>query len=78
MEVGGEGTSAAKRRRQLRLRSWWRHECQSVGMALNAAAHHSAEKVAAGETNSSLRAQTTCSAGRPGGPEDPEPVWPGC
>ena len=31
-----------------RLRSWCRHEQQSVRMALNAAAHHSAAKVAAG------------------------------
>ena len=30
MEVGGAGTSAAKRRRGRRLRSWWRHEAQSV------------------------------------------------
>ena len=35
-------------------------------MALNAAAHHSTEKVAAGEECSGLRAQTTFSAGRPG------------
>ena len=73
MEDGGAGTSAAKRRRQRRLRSWWRHECQSVRMALNAAAHHSAEKVAAGEKNSGLRAQTSFSAGRPGVLEEPEP-----
>ena len=72
MEDGGAGTSAAKRRRQRRLRSWWRHECQSVRMALNAAAHHSAEKVAAGEKNSGLRAQTSFSARRPGVLEEPE------
>ena len=69
MEDGGAGTSAAKRR----LRSWWRHECQSVRMALNAAAHHSAEKVAAGQKNSGLRAQTSFSAGRPGVLKDPAP-----
>ena len=73
VEDGGAGTSAAKRRRQRRLRSWWRHECQSVRMALNAAAHHSAEKVAAGEKNSGLRAQTSFSAGRPGVLKDPAP-----
>ena len=74
MEDGGAGTSAAKRSRQRRLRSWWRHECQSVRMALNAAAHHhSAEKVAACQKNSGLRAQTSFSAGRPGVLEEPEP-----
>ena len=73
MEDGGAGTSAAKRRRQRRLRSWWRHEQQSVRMALNAAAHHSAEKVAAGEKNSGLRAQTSFSAVRPGVLKDPAP-----
>ena len=41
-------------------------------MALNAAAHHSAEKVAAGEKNSGLRAQTSFSAGRPGVLQEPE------
>ena len=66
-------TSATKRRRERRLRSWWRHECQSVRMALTAGAHHSAEKVAAGGTNSGLRAQTTVSAGRLGVLEEPEP-----
>ena len=73
MEDGGAGTSAAKRRRQRRLRSSWRHECQSVRMALNAAAHHSAEKVAAGEKDSGPRARTTFSAVRPGVLKDPAP-----
>ena len=56
-------TSAAKRRRERRLRSWWRHEQQSVAMALSAAAHHSFDKVAAGEKNVGLRAQKTDRAG---------------
>ena len=43
-----DGASAARRRRERRLRSWWRHECQSVRMALTAATHHSAAKVVAG------------------------------
>ena len=73
MELSGVGTSAAKRRRERPLRSWWRHECQSVRMALTPAAHHSAEKVAAGGTHSGLRAQTTVSAGRPDVFEDPKP-----
>ena len=54
---------AAWRRRQRRLRSWWRHEQQSVAMALSAAAHHSFDKVAAGAKNDGLRAQKTDRAG---------------
>ena len=54
---------AAWRRRQRRLRSWWRHEHQSVAMALSAAAHHSFDKVAAGEKYDGLRAQITDRAG---------------
>ena len=34
--------SNARRRRERRLRSWWRHEAQSVAAALTAARHHSA------------------------------------
>ena len=48
MSLHGEH-GAAWRRRQRRLRSWWRHEQPSVAMALSAAAHHSFDKVAAGE-----------------------------
>ena len=54
---------AAWRRRQRRLRTWWRHEQQSVAMALSAAAHHSIDKVAAGEKYDDLRAQRTDRAG---------------
>ena len=54
---------SAWRRRQRRLRSWWRHEQQSVAMALSAAAHHSYDKVAAGTKYDGLRAQTTDRAG---------------
>ena len=50
--LGGEG-----------LRSWWRHEQQSVALALSAAAHHSFDKVAAGVTHDGLRAQKTDRAG---------------
>ena len=42
-------------------------------MALTAAAHHSAEKMAASGTNSGGRAQTTVSTGRPRVLEEPEP-----
>ena len=32
------------RRRQRRLRSWWRHEQQSIAAALATALHHSAQR----------------------------------
>ena len=74
MEVDGDGASAARRRRERRLRSWWRHGCLSVRMALTTAAHHSAEKVAADVKDAGLRAQTMVSAGqRPGALTEPEP-----
>ena len=57
MSLHGEHGSAW-RRRQRRLRSWWRHEQQSVAMALSAAAHHSFDKVAAGAKYDGPRAQT--------------------
>ena len=59
MVVDGDGASAARRRRERHLRSWWRHEQQSVAMALSAAAHHSFDKVAAEAKYAGLRAQTT-------------------
>ena len=34
MEVDCDGTSSARRRRQRRLRSWWRHERMSIACAL--------------------------------------------
>ena len=37
------GTSAAKRRRERRLRSWWRHEAQSVRAAVTTVLHHSCD-----------------------------------
>ena len=57
--------SNARRRRERRLRSWLRHEAQSVAAARTAARHHSAgprEKVVTRrehEENDGLRAQTT-------------------
>ena len=62
MPLLGEHGSAW-RRRQRRLRSWWRHEQQSVAMALSAVAHHSFDKVAAGDAHHGLRAQKTDRAG---------------
>ena len=58
MEVDGAVASAARRRRERRLRSWWKHEQQTVRLALSAAAHHSFDKVAAGDTFNALRGQT--------------------
>ena len=73
MEVDGAGTSSARRRRERRLRSWWRHERMSVVAALVEAQHHSAPKVGA-ETHYALRRQKTASAGsRPGVLKDPAP-----
>ena len=56
MEYDREGTSsAAKRRRERRLRAAWRHEQLSVRMALAAAQHHSAPKCAGPETHEAHR-----------------------
>ena len=37
--------SVAQRRKQRRLRSWWRHEHVSIVVALATALHHSARKM---------------------------------
>ena len=39
------GPSAAKRRRERRLRSWWRHERMSITAVLATVSHHSYPKV---------------------------------
>ena len=62
-----DGTSAAKRRRERRLRAAWRHEQQSVAMALTAALHHSADrkmqmKMVKEQQNEAPRRQTTVTA----------------
>ena len=36
-----DGYGAARRRRDRRLRSWWRHEQQSIKAAVTTALHHS-------------------------------------
>ena len=59
MDGEHDGAKSARRRRERRLRSWWRHERQSVAMALSAAVNHSFDKVAAEVSYSSLRAQNT-------------------
>ena len=52
-------TGAAMRRLQRRLRSWWRHEQQSIATALAAAQHHSAQKSAGPVSHNVLRNQNT-------------------
>ena len=74
MDGERDGATSARPRREWRLRSWWRHEQQSVRMALSAPIHHSFDKVAADELNNGPRAQKTDRAGtRPGVLKDPEP-----
>ena len=69
-----EGASAAKRRRERRLRQFLRHERLSVAMALAAAKHHSAPKSAGPESYEALRGQNTAKAGkRPSVLTEPEP-----
>ena len=49
--------SAAQRRKQRRLRSWWRHEQQSIAAVLATVTDHSFDKV--GTANAALRGQKT-------------------
>ena len=58
MASGQPGSGAAQRRRGRRLRSWWRHEQQSIAMALAAATHHTAQR------NGAPRSQTTATRAR--------------
>ena len=48
-------TSAAKRRRERRLRAAWKHEQLSVAMALAAATHHSAPRSECRVPNDAIR-----------------------
>ena len=59
--------SAAQRRKQRRLRSWWRHEQQSIAAVLATVTHHSHSKV--GTANAALRGQKTGTSTR-GGPAE--------
>ena len=79
-EVCGEG--AARRRRERRLRSWLRHERQSVAMALVEQKHHAswgqmrarAREVEKQDQHEALRRQRAPPPGkRPGVLKDPEP-----
>ena len=59
MELSGQpSTGAAQRRKQRRLRSWSRHEQQSIAAALATSLHHSAlrgqKKARAGEWGSEM------------------------
>ena len=61
-QVDGDG--AAKRRRLRRLRSWWRHEQQTVAAVLATVSHHSYPKV--DTAHDGLRAQRTVTSTREG------------
>ena len=54
-----EAGSSARRRRERRLRAQWRHEQQSIAMALAAAQHYSAPQSAGPVSHDVLRNQNT-------------------
>ena len=58
------GTSAAKRRRERRLRSWWRHERMSIAAVLATVSHHSYPEV--DTKNDAPRGQKTVTSTRVG------------
>ena len=62
MSLHGDHGSAW-RRRERRLRAQWRHEQQSIAMALAAAQHHSAPKSAGPVSHNVLRNQNTAREG---------------
>ena len=73
MSLHGELTGAAARRRERRLRSWLRHERQTVAMVLAEACHHSLwffPAVAQGEEGGRPRRVR-----RPTGTEDGQDSW---
>ena len=59
--AGGAGTSAS-RRRQRRLRSWLRHERQTIAMELAAALYHSRD-ARSNVVHEALQGQKTASSG---------------
>ena len=67
MAARDAGTSAAKRRRERRLRSWWRQERMSIAAALAEALHHSSgtrpskydTRVVEDSQHGAVRGQTT-------------------
>ena len=56
------GSSAARRRRERRLRSWLRHERMTVRMELAAALHHSSFRGARPERYDASRSQMTANS----------------
>ena len=60
-----DGAGAAKRRRERRLRSWWRHERMSIACAVAEALHHSSgapkydKRVVEDAKHGAVRGQTT-------------------
>ena len=63
------GTGFARRRRERRLRSFWRHEKLAIQMALSEAMHHSAPRGAWHVSNAALRGQKPDRAGEAAGTE---------
>ena len=55
-DIRCDGHGAARRRRDRRLRSWWRHEQQSIKAAVTTALHHSRD---VGPRCASVATQTT-------------------
>ena len=72
---GGGALSAAKRRRERRLRCHWKHECLSVRMAVAAARHHSSgsEGVEGVTYVAPRRPKPPLPGKRPGLPPEPAP-----
>ena len=69
--IAERGTGSARRRRERRLRAQWRHEQQTVAMALAAATHHSAQRGEWRDLHEAPRGQRTASHGAR------RRVWPG-
>ena len=72
--MADRATGAARRRRERRLRSWWRHERMSIACAPAEALHHSSgtklstcdTRVVEGATNDALRGQNNVTRAREG------------
>ena len=72
MAAHDDGASVAKRRRERRLPSWWRHERMSIACALAEALHHSfgaepstcGTRVVDGATNDAVRGKSTVTRAR--------------
>ena len=73
-ERAGSDVGSARRRRERRLRSWWRHERMTVAAELAVALHHS-RGVGPAAPHEALRGQSPASPGgrRPGVLKEPKP-----